>query len=94
MYNASEGTASASMPPPKNVRAFFHANKGTCSSWLNRIRLAVIVVAMHSGESAIAIRNGQYFLNELMESRNTQARILSKSYRKSGGINSKKNLHF
>lgn len=72
IYNASEGTASALLAPPKNVRTFFHANKATCASWLNRIRLAVIVVAMHAGESAVAVRNGQYLLNELSETKNTQ----------------------
>lgn len=70
MYNASEGTASALLPPPKNVRTFFHANKATCASWLNRVRLVIIVVAMHSGQSTLAVRNGQCLLNELMESRN------------------------
>lgn len=72
MYNASEGTAFALLSPPKNVRTFFHANKGTCAAWLNRIRLVLIVVAMHSGQSALAVRNGQCLLNELMETRNTQ----------------------
>ncbi|XP_063243710.1 serine/threonine-protein kinase SMG1 isoform X2 [Bacillus rossius redtenbacheri] len=72
IYNASDGCALAMLPAPKPVRTFFHTNKSTCDEWLSRIRIAVVVVALHAGEATMAIRNGQCLLQDLVEAHNLQ----------------------
>ncbi|RZF38904.1 hypothetical protein LSTR_LSTR014342 [Laodelphax striatellus] len=54
------------------VRTFFHTNKSTCAEWLTRIRLAVVVVSLHCGLAASAVRNGHCLLQDLLDSGNTQ----------------------
>ncbi|XP_066595255.1 serine/threonine-protein kinase SMG1 isoform X2 [Prorops nasuta] len=72
IYNAAEGCAMAFVSCPKPVRTFFHTNKSTCKEWLNRIRLALCVVSLHSGLAASALRNGQKLLEDLSNADNTQ----------------------
>ncbi|KAK3930101.1 Serine/threonine-protein kinase SMG1 [Frankliniella fusca] len=72
IYNAADGTALAIEPPPKQVRNFFHTNRSTCVEWLTRIRLAVVAVALRSGQAATAVRQGHALLQHLHETNNTQ----------------------
>ncbi|CAH0546905.1 unnamed protein product [Brassicogethes aeneus] len=68
IYNASEGTALAMPQPTKVVKSFFIANTNTCNEWLSRIRMVVIHIALHSGESNIALRHGQSLLRDFVNS--------------------------
>ncbi|KOC68709.1 Serine/threonine-protein kinase SMG1 [Habropoda laboriosa] len=72
IHNAAEGCAIALSSLPKPVRTFFHTNKSTCKEWLNRIRLALCVVSLHSGLASSALRNSQRLLEDLNNSDNTQ----------------------
>ncbi|OAD60741.1 Serine/threonine-protein kinase SMG1 [Eufriesea mexicana] len=72
IHNAAEGCAIALLPLSKPVRTFFHTNKSTCKEWLNRIRLALCVVSLHSGLASSALRNSQRLLDDLSSSDNTQ----------------------
>ncbi|XP_020295832.1 serine/threonine-protein kinase SMG1 isoform X3 [Pseudomyrmex gracilis] len=72
IHNASDGCAMALLPLSKPVRTFFHTNKLTCKEWLNRIRLALCVVSLHSGLATSALRNGQKLLEDLSNADNTQ----------------------
>ncbi|XP_034180761.2 serine/threonine-protein kinase Smg1 isoform X1 [Osmia lignaria lignaria] len=72
IHNAAEGCAIALLPLSKPVRTFFHTNKSTCKEWLNRIRLALCVVSLHSGLASSALRNSQRLLEDLSNSDNTQ----------------------
>ncbi|XP_026671607.1 serine/threonine-protein kinase SMG1 [Ceratina calcarata] len=72
IHNAAEGCAIALLPLSKPVRTFFHTNKSTCKEWLNRIRLALCVVSLHSGLATSALRNSQRLLEDLSNSDNTQ----------------------
>lgn len=72
IYNAADGTALAIEPPPKQVRNFFHTNRSTCVEWLTRVRLAVVAVALRSGQAATAVRQGHALLQHLHETNNTQ----------------------
>ncbi|XP_035721238.1 serine/threonine-protein kinase SMG1-like isoform X1 [Vespa mandarinia] len=72
IHNAAEGCAVALSPLSKPVRTFFHTNKSTCKEWLNRIRLALCVVSLHSGLATAALRNGQRLLEDLSICENTQ----------------------
>ncbi|KZC05708.1 Serine/threonine-protein kinase SMG1 [Dufourea novaeangliae] len=71
IHNAAEGCAMALPPLSKPVRTFFHTNKSTCREWLNRIRLALCVVSLHSGLAGSALRNSQRLLEDLSNSENT-----------------------
>ena len=57
------------------VRTFFRTNKGTCQEWLSRIRLSVIVMALHSGQSAVTVRHAFELLRDMKESGNTQVKL-------------------
>ncbi|KAL0113113.1 hypothetical protein PUN28_012373 [Cardiocondyla obscurior] len=72
IHNAADGCAMALLPLSKPVRTFFHTNKSTCREWLNRIRLALCVVSLHSGLATNALRNGQRLLEDLSNADNTQ----------------------
>ncbi|KAL6442065.1 hypothetical protein ACFW04_002410 [Cataglyphis niger] len=72
IHNAADGCAMALLPLSKPVRTFFHTNKSTCREWLNRIRLALCVVSLHSGLATSALRNGQRLLEDLSNADNTQ----------------------
>lgn len=72
IHNAAEGCAIALLPLSKPVRTFFHTNKSTCKEWLNRIRLALCVVSLHSGLASSALRNSQKLLEDLSNSDNIQ----------------------
>lgn len=72
IHNAADGCAMALLPLSKPVRTFFHTNKSTCKEWLNRIRLALCVVSLHSGLATNALRNGQRLLEDLSNADNTQ----------------------
>ncbi|KYM96819.1 Serine/threonine-protein kinase SMG1 [Cyphomyrmex costatus] len=72
IHNAADGCAMALLPLSKPVRTFFHTNKSTCKEWLNRIRLALCVVSLHSGLATSALRNGQRLLEDLNNADNTQ----------------------
>ncbi|KYQ50767.1 Serine/threonine-protein kinase SMG1 [Trachymyrmex zeteki] len=72
IHNAADGCAMALLPLSKPVRTFFHTNKSTCKEWLNRIRLALCVVSLHSGLATSALRNGQRLLEDLSNADNTQ----------------------
>ncbi|KAG7209878.1 hypothetical protein KM043_011480 [Ampulex compressa] len=72
IHNAAEGCAVALPLLSKPVRTFFHTNKSTCKEWLNRIRLALCVVSLHSGLATSALRNGQRLLEDLSNTDNTQ----------------------
>lgn len=61
IYNASEGCATIA-PPTKSVKSFFIANTNTCLEWWSRIRMVVAHVALHCGESALALRHAQNLL--------------------------------
>ncbi|GLG95063.1 Serine/threonine-protein kinase Smg1 [Gryllus bimaculatus] len=71
IYNAAEGSTTLS-PPSKTVRLFFHTNKNTCAQWFVRIRMAVIVVALHSGYAAAVVRYAHCFIQDLVDSKNIQ----------------------
>ncbi|KAJ8915770.1 hypothetical protein NQ315_004582 [Exocentrus adspersus] len=68
IYNASEGCAVAMPPASKTVRSFFIANTNTCNEWFSRIRMVVIHVALHSGDTNIALRHGQSLLKDYVVS--------------------------
>ncbi|XP_067130817.1 serine/threonine-protein kinase SMG1 [Centruroides vittatus] len=72
MYNAYEGCALTLSTPPKTVRTFFRTNKATCLEWLTRVRMATLVVALQSGQLAMALRQGYQLLEEMTEAKNTQ----------------------
>ncbi|XP_025837692.1 serine/threonine-protein kinase SMG1 [Agrilus planipennis] len=72
IYNAYEGCAVAMPQPIKTVRTFFHTNASTCKEWLARIRLVMIHIAVHIGESAIALRHGQALLEDLVKNKKTK----------------------
>jgi len=72
IHNSADGCAVALLPLPKPVRTFFHTNKSTCKEWLNRIRLALCVVSLHSGLATSTLRNGQRLLEDLSNADNTQ----------------------
>lgn len=54
------------------VRTFFHTNKSTCGEWLTRIRIAVVVVAIHAGQATTAVRHGHCVLQDMVDANNTQ----------------------
>ncbi|XP_030381065.1 serine/threonine-protein kinase Smg1 [Scaptodrosophila lebanonensis] len=62
IYNAAEGSAFALRPPEKPVGAFFRLNYPTCQSWFNRIRIGVVIIAMHSMQPELVIRYAQEIL--------------------------------
>ncbi|XP_068152496.1 serine/threonine-protein kinase Smg1 [Drosophila tropicalis] len=62
IYNAAEGTAFALRAPEKPVSAFFRLNNPTCQSWFNRIRIGVVIIAMHSQQPELVIRYAQQIL--------------------------------
>lgn len=70
IHNAADGCAMALLPHSKPVRTFFHTNRQTCREWLNRIRLALCVVSLHSGLATNALRNGQRLLDDLSNADN------------------------
>uniref|UniRef100_A0A915JT02 Uncharacterized protein n=1 Tax=Romanomermis culicivorax TaxID=13658 RepID=A0A915JT02_ROMCU len=57
LYNAYEGTAFA-LPSPskKEAKIFFRTNKSTCKEWLNRLRFALMNVALKNGLHSMVIR--------------------------------------
>jgi len=59
IYNAAEGSAFALRPPEKPVAAFFRLNNPTCQSWFNRIRIGVVIIAMHVQQPELVIRYAQ-----------------------------------
>lgn len=59
IYNAAEGSAFALRPPEKQVAAFFRLNNPTCQSWFNRIRIGVVIIAMHVQQPELVIRYAQ-----------------------------------
>lgn len=73
IHNAADGCAAALLPLSKPVRTFFHTNKSTCREWLNRIRLALCVVSLHSGLATSALRNGQRLLEDTSNADNRSA---------------------
>ncbi|KAH8361282.1 hypothetical protein KR200_005272 [Drosophila serrata] len=62
IYNAAEGSAFALRPPEKPVAAFFRLNNPTCQSWFNRIRIGVVIIAMHIHQPELVIRYAQQIL--------------------------------
>ncbi|KAH8290014.1 hypothetical protein KR044_000048, partial [Drosophila immigrans] len=62
IYNAAEGSAFALRAPEKPVSAFFRLNNPTCQSWFNRIRIGVVIIAMHSQQPELVIRYAQQIL--------------------------------
>ncbi|KAH8386774.1 hypothetical protein KR093_002440, partial [Drosophila rubida] len=62
IYNAAEGSAFALRSPEKPVSAFFRLNNPTCQSWFNRIRIGVVIIAMHSQQPELVIRYAQQIL--------------------------------
>ncbi|XP_034113609.1 serine/threonine-protein kinase Smg1 [Drosophila albomicans] len=62
IYNAAEGSAFALRQPEKPVSAFFRLNNPTCQSWFNRIRIGVVIIAMHSQQPELVIRYAQQIL--------------------------------
>ncbi|BFG03028.1 serine/threonine-protein kinase Smg1 [Drosophila madeirensis] len=62
IYNAAEGSAFALRPPEKPVAAFFRLNNPTCTSWFNRIRIGVVIIAMHIHQPELVIRYAQQIL--------------------------------
>lgn len=63
--NASDGCAMAILQPSKPVRTFFTTNASTCKEWLSRIRMILIQLALHTGQSTIALRHGYSMLKDL-----------------------------
>ena len=59
IYNAAEGSAFALRAPEKPVSAFFRLNNPTCQSWFNRIRIGVVIIAVHSQQPELVIRYAQ-----------------------------------
>lgn len=72
IYNASDGCAFALPSSTKPVRTFFNTNATTCKEWLSRIRVVVVHVALHAGQSTIALRHGQALLKDLVASNKTK----------------------
>ncbi|XP_030753715.1 serine/threonine-protein kinase SMG1 [Sitophilus oryzae] len=66
IYNASEGCAIAMPAANKAVRSFFVANTNTCNEWLSRISMVVMHIALHCGESSIALKYGQCALRDMV----------------------------
>ena len=64
MYNAFEGTAVVTAPPPKHIRSFFVTNRGTCEEWLSRVRFSVMNTAIACGAYEAAVRHGFAILND------------------------------
>ncbi|KAH8420242.1 hypothetical protein KR009_007952 [Drosophila setifemur] len=62
IYNAAEGSAFALRPPEKPVAAFFRLNNPTCQSWFNRIRIGVVIIAVHVQQPEMVIRYAQQIL--------------------------------
>ncbi|KAH8266834.1 hypothetical protein KR026_005016 [Drosophila bipectinata] len=62
IYNAAEGSAFALRPPEKPVAAFFRLNNPTCQSWFNRIRIGVVIIAVHVQQPELVIRYAQQIL--------------------------------
>ncbi|KAH8396306.1 hypothetical protein KR222_007688, partial [Zaprionus bogoriensis] len=62
IYNAAEGSAFALRAPEKPVAAFFRLNNPTCQSWFNRIRIGVVIIAMHCQQPELVIRYAQQIL--------------------------------
>ncbi|KAF6202801.1 hypothetical protein GE061_003204 [Apolygus lucorum] len=73
LYNAVEGTASAFPPASKQSKIFFATNRASCFEWFHRIRLALLVVALHSGMSPWAVRHGYCLLQNLVDSKATHS---------------------
>ncbi|CAK8695398.1 unnamed protein product [Clavelina lepadiformis] len=71
LYNAYEGCAVSLPPPTKAVRAFFFTNKQTCEQWFNRLRLAVMRIALSCGLPAVAFQHGQVVLHDMKMKDNT-----------------------
>ena len=40
------------------IRGFFRMNRGTCQEWLSRIRANLVIMAIHAGLPAAAVRHG------------------------------------
>ncbi|KAK5642069.1 hypothetical protein RI129_008236 [Pyrocoelia pectoralis] len=72
IYNAAEGCAIAMPPSSKPVRTFFYTNASTCKEWLSRIRIIIVIVALHAGQSTIALRHGQALLANLVATNKTK----------------------
>lgn len=62
MQNAVDGCAVVLLPMDKPVRTFFHTNSMTCQEWVNRVRPAVILISLHTGHAAAAVRHAQSLL--------------------------------
>ncbi|KAB0796118.1 hypothetical protein PPYR_10179 [Photinus pyralis] len=71
IYNAAEGCAIAMPPAPKPVRTFFYTNASTCKEWLSRIRVVIVIVALHAGQSTVALRHGHALLANLVAGNKT-----------------------
>ena len=56
----------------KVVRTFFRTNRSTCQEWLLRIRLCVMIIAEHCGESAVVVRQAWELMRDMQNSGNTQ----------------------
>ena len=52
-------------PTPQAVRGFFRMNRGTCQEWLSRIRANLVIMAIHAGLPAAAVRHGYEALSDL-----------------------------
>ncbi|KAK4876755.1 hypothetical protein RN001_009261 [Aquatica leii] len=72
IYNSAEGCAIAMPPSSKPVRTFFYTNASTCKEWLARIRIVIVHVALHAGQSTIALRHGQALLANLVAANKTK----------------------
>ena len=78
LYNAYEGLANALPAPPKAARTFFRTNRGTCQEWLLRVRLHVVVMALHCGQPAMAYRHAAELLRDMKDSGKHQVRGMVK----------------
>ncbi|XP_017781881.1 PREDICTED: serine/threonine-protein kinase SMG1 [Nicrophorus vespilloides] len=71
IYNASEGSAIAIPQPSKPVRTFFSTNASTCREWLSRIRIVLVQLSLHAGQSVMALRHGQAMIKDLYNNNKT-----------------------
>lgn len=76
LYNAYNGCAVAIATAPKAARTFFRTNRATCQEWLMRVRLSVIVVALHCSQPALALRHAFELLKDMEETHNVHVSYL------------------
>lgn len=66
IYNATEGCAMSLPQTSKPVRTFFNTNSSTCKEWLDRIRMVLVYISLHVGQSTITLRHCRALLKNFV----------------------------